>query len=100
MAEDRRTRIDAAFQRIRALKFRLRWIRQTLRTCSDTCAWKTLRRLLSTHSLVTTVMPLKGGRGLRIRKTSLPNPEQALIYQNLGIRWKTAFTPLKSYANP
>jgi hypothetical protein len=29
----------------------------------------------------------------------LPDPEQALIYQHLGIRWKTAFRPTKSYAN-
>jgi hypothetical protein len=29
----------------------------------------------------------------------LPDPEQALIYQHLGIRWKAAFRPTKSYAN-
>lgn len=62
--------------------------------------WKTLRRLLSTHSLVTTVLPLNDGRVLRIRKPSLPDPEQALVYQNLGIQWKSAFPPIKSFANP
>jgi hypothetical protein len=29
----------------------------------------------------------------------LPDPEQVLIYQHLGIRWKAAFRPTKSYAN-
>jgi hypothetical protein len=29
----------------------------------------------------------------------LPDPEQALIYQHLSIRWKAAFRPTKSYAN-
>lgn len=78
----------------------LTWIRETLRACGDTRDWKTLRRLLSTHSLVTTVLPLKDGRVLRIRKPSLPDPEQALVYQNLGIQWKSAFPPIKSFANP
>jgi hypothetical protein len=68
--------------------------------CGDTRDWKALRRLLSTHSPVTTVLPLKDVRVLRIRKPSLPDPEQALIYQNLGIHWKTAFPPIKSFANP
>jgi hypothetical protein len=36
---------------------------------------------------------------VRIRKASVPDPEQALIYQNLGIRWKTAFRLIKSYDN-
>jgi hypothetical protein len=66
----------------------LTWIRETL------------RRLLSTHSLVTTVMPLKDGRVLRSRKASLPDPEQVPLCQNLGIDWKTAFPPGKSFANP
>jgi hypothetical protein len=45
------------------------------------------------------VLPLRDGRVLRIRKASLPDPEQALIYQHLSIRWKAAFRPTKSYAN-
>lgn len=78
----------------------LTWIRETLRAHGDYRDWKTLRRMLSTHSLVTTVLPLKDARVLRIRKASLPDPEQALIYQNLGIQWKNAFTPIKSFTNP
>jgi hypothetical protein len=29
----------------------------------------------------------------------LPDPEQALIYQHLSIRWKAAFVPTKSCVN-
>ncbi len=78
----------------------LTWIRETLRARGDKCDWKTLRRLLSTHSLVTTVLPLRDGRVLRVRKPSLPDPEQALVDQHLGSRWKAAFPPVKSFANP
>ena len=62
--------------------------------------WKTLRRLLSTHSLVTTALPLKDWRVLRIRKPSQPDPEQSLVYQKLRINWKAAFRPIKSFTKP
>ena len=76
----------------------LSWIRETLRCTGENRDWKTLRRLLSTHSLVTTALPLKDGRVLRIRKPSQPDPEQSLLYQKLHIDWKTAFRPIKSFA--
>jgi len=76
----------------------LTWIRETLRCAGEHRDWKTLRRLLSTHSLVTTALPLKDGRVLRIRKPSQPDPGQALIYQKLRIDWKAAFRPIKSFA--
>ena len=75
----------------------LTWIRETLRASGETRDWKTLRRLLSTHSLVTTVLPLKDRRVLRIRKPSQPDPEQALIYQKLRLAWKRSFLPVKSF---
>jgi hypothetical protein len=75
------------------------WIRDTLRARGKNRDWETLRRILPTHSLVTTVLPLRDGRLLRIRKVSVPDSQQALMNQNLGIRWKTAFHPIKSYAN-
>jgi len=78
----------------------LTWIRETLRERDELRDWKTLRRLLSTHSLVTMVLPLADGRVLRIRKPSRPDPEQALLYQKLRIDWKAAFPPLKSFAKP
>jgi hypothetical protein len=76
----------------------LSWIRETLRPTGESRDWKTLRRLLSTHSLVTTALPLKDGRVLRIRKPSQPDPEQSLLYQKLRIDWKAAFRPIKSFA--
>lgn len=78
----------------------LTWVRETLRAHGDPRDWKTLRRLLSTHSLVTTSLPLSDGRILHIRKPSLPDPEQALLYQKLRIDWKAAFPPLKTFAKP
>ncbi len=78
----------------------LTWIRETLSPAGESRDWKTLRRLLSTHSLVTTALPLHDGRVLRIRKPSQPDPEQALLYQKLGIDWKAAFAPLKTFAKP
>jgi hypothetical protein len=78
----------------------LTWIRETLRASGETRDWKTLRRLLSTHSLVTTALPLKDGRVLRIRKPSQPDPEQSLLYQKLRIDPKAAFRPIKSFVSP
>lgn len=78
----------------------LSWIRETLRPAGELRDWKTLRRLLSTHSLVTTALPLKDGRVLRIRKPSQPDPEQALLYEKLRLNSKTAFPPMKSFAKP
>jgi transposase len=76
----------------------LTWIRETLRPTGELRDWKTLRRLLSTHSLVTTALPIEDGRVLRIRKASRPDPEQARVYEKLCIDWKTAFLPVKSFA--
>jgi transposase len=78
----------------------LTWVRETLRISGETRDWKTLRRLLSTHCIVTTVLPLKTRQVLRIRKPSVPDAEQKLIYDKLGINWKTAFPALKTFANP
>jgi len=78
----------------------LTWVRESLRACGDLRDWKTLRRLLSTHSLTTTILPLSDGRILHIRKPSLPDPGQALLYAKLHIDWKCAYQPLKTFAKP
>jgi len=78
----------------------LTWVRENLRASSDLRDWETLRRLLSTHSLATTSLPLTDGRILHIRKPSLPDPEQALLYKKLRIDWKSAFLPVKTFAKP
>jgi len=66
----------------------LRWTERHLELCNDSRSWKTIRRLLSTHSLVSTRLPLEDGRILTIRKPSKPDAEQSLVYKMLGIDWK------------
>jgi hypothetical protein len=73
------------------------WVREKLRESGDTRDWKTMRRLLATHSLVTTVLPLEDGRVLRVRKPTEPDAEQALVFRRLGIDWKAAFRPTKTF---
>jgi hypothetical protein len=72
------------------------WISQSLRAGGDTRDWKTLRRLLSPRSLLTTVLPPRDGRVLRIRKASLPDPEQDSSTSTLA----SAGKPLLLRANP
>jgi transposase len=74
----------------------LSWVRHHLEKAGDPREWKTLRRLLSTHSLVSTRLPLADGRIVTVRKPSLPDAEQSRIYQLLGIDWKRAYPAVKS----
>lgn len=73
------------------------WVREKLRGAGDVRDWKTLRRLLGTHCLATTRLPLEDGRVLHIRKATLPDAGQAQVYRKLGIDWKTEFTPQKHF---
>lgn len=73
------------------------WVREKLRDGGDLRDWKTLRRLLSTHCLATTRLPLEDGRVLHIRKATLPDAGQAQVYRKLGIDWKAEFTPQKHF---
>jgi transposase len=66
------------------------WVGHRLTPSGDVRDWQPLRRLLRTHSLVTTRLPLEDGRVIEIRKPSLPDAEQALVYSRLGIDWKQA----------
>jgi transposase len=66
----------------------LMWVQHRLEQHGDTRNWKTLRRLLSTHSLASTTMPLKDGTIVQIRKPSIPDAEQLKVFQRLGIDWK------------
>ena len=66
------------------------WIGHRLTQSGDVRDWQTLRRLLRTHSVTTTRLPLKDGQVIEVRKPSRPDAEQALVYQRLGIDWKQA----------
>ena len=74
----------------------LSWVRHHMDRAGDPREWKTLRRLLGTHSLVSTRLPLEDGRIVTVRKPSLPDPEQARVYKILGIDWKRACPAVKS----
>ena len=74
----------------------LSWVRHHMDRAGDPREWKTLRRLLSTHSLVSTRLPLEDGRIVTVRKPSLPDAEQARVYKILGIDWKRACPAVKS----
>ena len=76
----------------------LTWVREKLRDQGDLRDWKTLRRLLSTHMLATTSLTLEDGRVLHLRKPTVPDAEQATVYQRLGIDWKAAFPAQKTWA--
>ena len=74
----------------------LNWIRQKLEASNDHREWNTIRRILRTHSLLSTRLPLEDGRIVTIRKPSNPDAEQARIYTALGIDWKKIYTPVRS----
>ena len=74
----------------------LRWIGYHLETSGETREWRTLRRLLSTHVLLTTRIPLENGRTVLVRKPSHPDDEQQRIYNMLGADWKKAFPSTKA----
>jgi len=74
----------------------LSWVRHHMDQAGDPREWKTLRRLLGTHSLVSTRLPLLDGRIVTVRKPSLPDAEQIRVYKILGIDWKRACPAVKS----
>lgn len=67
------------------------WINKKTEAAGDKRTWRTLRRLLRTHCLLTTRLPLEDGRIISIRKSSVPDEEQARVYQMLGINWRKAY---------
>lgn len=73
------------------------WVRERLRASGDTRDWKTVRRLLSTHSLATSKLPLEDGRVLHLRKPTIPGAEQALVYRKLGIDGKAEVPSQKRF---
>jgi transposase len=48
-------------------------------------SWATVRERVASHSVVTLVLPTDGGRVLRIRKGTTPEPEQVELYRLLNI---------------
>ena len=59
-------------------------------------SWWTLRQQLSTHQVVTVVLPTTEGRVLKIRKGTTPEPMHREIYSTLGIPTEV-MKPLKTW---
>jgi hypothetical protein len=59
-------------------------------------SWWTLRQELSTHQVVTVVLPTTDGLVLRIRKATVPEPSHREIYSTLGIPME-AMSPVKTW---
>lgn len=59
-------------------------------------SWWTLRQVLSTHQVVTIVLPTTDGRVLRIRKATAPEPLHRQIYATLGIPMEV-MKPVKTW---
>jgi len=77
----------------------LSWINIKFEAAGDRRTWRTLRRILRTHSILTTRFPLENGDTVSVRKASLPNEEQIKIYDTLGINWRNAYKTKKSQMN-
>src|SRR3989454_12436857 len=60
-------------------------------------SWATLREQLSTHHVLTVVLPATNGRTLRIRKTSTPDAIHREIYDTLRIP-REVIKPVKTWA--
>mgnify|MGYP001054387087 CR=1 FL=1 len=60
-------------------------------------SWATIREQLSTHQVVTVVLPATNGKTLRIRKATTPEPDHREIYQTLGITHQV-MTPVRTWS--
>jgi hypothetical protein len=59
-------------------------------------SWWTLRQQLSTHQVVTVVLPTADGRMLKIRKATTPEPVHKEIYTTLQIPMEV-MKPVKTW---
>lgn len=59
-------------------------------------SWWTLRQELSTHQVVTIILPTTDGRVMRIRKATVPEPTHRAIYSMLDIPMEVV-TPAKMW---
>lgn len=61
-------------------------------------SWATLREQLSTHQVITVVLPTGRGKLLKIRKGSTPEPIHREIYRTLHIPHE-AMRPVKTWVS-
>lgn len=73
-------------------------IEKTMQNAKDYSSWETIRKTLSTHQVVTVVLPTTSGATLRIRKATKPEKEHRYIYKKLKIN-PEIITPIKTWSN-
>ncbi len=61
-------------------------------------SWETMRKILSTHQVLTVVLPTTSGAILRIRRASKPEKEHMDIYKKLKIT-PEIIKPIKRWSN-
>jgi transposase len=71
-------------------------IERTLKEAGDSTSWETLREELSTHHVVTTLLPTPDGRTLAIRKGSVPDRRVGEIYRHLNVD-PEPMTPIRTW---
>jgi hypothetical protein len=60
-------------------------IEKTLHDQGIYSSWGTVKEILKTHQVVTTLLPTADGRILKIRCATKPNPEQPELYAKLNV---------------
>jgi transposase len=60
-------------------------------------SWATVREMVASHSVATMVLPTEGGKVLRIRKGTTPEPEQLELYRVLNIPAEV-MQPIKTWS--
>jgi len=60
-------------------------IEKLLKESGISSSWETVRKQLSTHQMVSILLPSKSGKVLEIRRDTKPDATQKAIYQALGI---------------
>ena len=71
-------------------------IERTLKEAGDPTSWETLREELSTHHVVTTLLPTADGKTLAIRRGSVPDRRVGEIYRHLNLD-PEPMTPIRTW---
>ncbi len=71
-------------------------IERTLKEAGDHTCWETVREELSTHHVVTTLLPTADGKTLAIRRGSVPDRRVGEIYRHLNLD-PEPMTPIRTW---
>ena len=65
----------------------LRFIEYSLEQHGDTRCWRTIKRVLQTHTYATVILPTHQGKVYHLRKAGIPETSHKQIYNLFGIKW-------------